>query len=202
MALGDNYITLTELKDRLGIGDTDDDAVLNSAITAASRGVDHFCRRQFNQTTTASARTYYPTHSRLAIVHDFHTTTGLVIKTDASDSGTFDTTWASTDFQLEPLDGIVDGLEGFPYWKVRAVNGQLFNDAHRATVQVTAQWGWAAVPGPVKEATFIVAQDVAKLKDTAFGVGGFSEYGRIRARENPHAAMQLMPYRRNAVRVR
>ncbi len=202
MALGDNYITLPELKDRLGISDALDDTVLNSAIAAASRGVDHFCRRQFNKTTTASARTYYPSHSRLTIVHDFHTVTGLVVKTDTGDDGTFDTTWASVDFQLEPLDGIVDGVEGFPYWKVRAVDSELFSSAHRATVQVTAQWGWNAVPGPVKEAAFIIAQDVAKLKDTAFGVGGFSEYGRIRARENPHAAMQLMPYRRNAVWVK
>lgn len=201
MALGDNYITLTELKDRLGISDTVDDTVLNSAITAASRGVDHYCRRQFNKTTTASARTFYPSHSRLVMVHDFHTTTGLVVKTDTGDDGTFATTWAAADFQLEPLNGVVDGVEGFPYWKVRAVDSELFPAEHRATVQVTAQWGWNAVPGPVKEATFIVAQDIAKLKDTAFGVGGFSEYGRIRARENPHAAMQLMPYRRNAVRV-
>lgn len=201
MALGDSYITLPELKDRLDIGDTEDDTVLTSAITAASRGVDHYCRRQFNQTTTASARTYYPTHSRLVIVHDFHTVTGLLVKTDTDDTGTFDATWAATDYQLEPLDGIVDGVEGFPFWKVRAVDSELFPAAHRATVQVTAQWGWSAVPGPVKEATFIVAQDIAKLKDTAFGVGGFAEYGRIRARENPHASMQLMPYRRNAVRV-
>lgn len=201
MALGDDYITLAELKDRLDINDVEDDTVLNAAITAASRGVDHFCRRQFNKTTTASARTYYPSHSRLAIVHDFHTTTDLVVKTDTSDDGTFDTTWASTEFQLEPLNGIVDGVEGFPFWKVRAVDSELFHSAHRATVQVTAQWGWNAVPGSVKEATFIIAQDLAKLKDTAFGVGGFAEFGRIRAKENPHAAMQLMPYRRNAVRV-
>ena len=201
MALGDSYITLAELKDRLDIGDTEDDTVLNSAITAASRGVDHYCRRQFNKTTTASARTYYRSHSRLVMVHDFHTITGLVVKTDTDDDGSFSTTWASTDYQLEPLDGIVDGVEGFPFWKVRAVDSELFPEAHRATVRVTAQWGWNAVPGPVKEATFIVAQDIAKLKDTNFGVGGFSEYGRIRARENPHAAMQLIPYRRNAVRV-
>ena len=202
MALGGNYITLIELKDRLGIGDAVDDATLTSAITAASRGVDHFCRRQFNKTTTASARTYYPSHSRLVMVHDFHTTTDLVVKTDTGDDGSFATTWDSTDFQLEPLDGIVDNVESWPFWRLRAVSSGLFPVAHRATVQVTAQWGWDEVPGPVKEATFIVAQDVAKLKDTPFGVGGFAEYGRIRARENPHAAMQLMPYRRNAVRVR
>jgi hypothetical protein len=199
MALGDDYITLPELKGRLGIGDAVDDVTLSSAIKAASRGVDHFCRRQFNKTTTASARTYHPSHSRLAMVHDFHTTTDLVVAT--GDDGAFDTTWSATDFQLEPLDGIVDGVEGFPFWKVRAVENQLFPMARRATVQITAQWGWDAVPSPVVEATFIVAQDIARLKDTPFGVGGFAEFGRIRARENPHASMQLMPYRRNAVRV-
>lgn len=187
MALGDDYITLDELKGRLGIDDALDDQDLASAITAASRAVDHFCRRQFNRAEAATARAYRPLHAGLVIVDDFHTAEGLTVTGGGA-------TWDADGVELEPAGGIVDGLEGFPYWRIRAAGLP-------ASVEVTAQWGWSAAPGPVREATLIIAQDLARLKDTAFGVGGYAEYGRIRARENPHAATQLYPYRRNAVRV-
>ncbi|MBM7788856.1 hypothetical protein [Tenggerimyces flavus] len=197
MAIGDPYAILAELKTRLGgIADTDDDAALNNALATASRGIDAFCRRQFNKTTSATARVFRPTRAGLAFVHDFHTTTGLVIAT--GDDGTFGTTWAAADYQLEPLNQMRHGEEGWPYWIIRAVDSQAFTCAARATLQVTAQWGWNAVPAAVKEACLILAVDVFKLKDTPFGVAGYGDWGVVRVRQNPAAAEKLIPYRRNA----
>lgn len=203
MALGDSYATLDELKARLGgLEDTDDDVRLTASLTAASRGIDHFCQRQFNKTTTASARLFYPVSRCRAEVDDFHTTTDLVIKTDESNTGTYATTWTATDFQLEPLNGIVDGEAGWPYSTVRAVGSRDFpRCARRAPLQVTAQWGWAAVPANIKEATLVLAEDIFKLADTPFGAGGFGEFGRIRARENPHVVMLAGAYRLDPVLV-
>lgn len=201
MALGDPYLTDAELKARLGIADTDDDTRITAAVASASDGINDFAKRDFQKNTTASARTYRPTHSRLVIVHDFYTTAGLVVKTDEDDDGTFETTIAASDYELEPLDGVVNGREGWPFWKIRLVNGSQFPDGLRAGVQVTVPWGWAAVPPPVKEATFVLAEDLFKLRDTPFGVGGFGDFGRIRARENPFVAMMIGPYRRNKIRV-
>lgn len=195
MALGDAYITLQELKTRLGIGDTVDDALLTGAIAAASRGVEGVCNRQFNNAGSASARLYRPSHPGEVVVDDFHTDTGLVVAVDDG-SGAYATTWSAADFQLEPLNGRMDGLAQ-PYEWITAVGAKVFPCLRRASVQVTADWGWASVPSDIKEATFVLAEDIARLRDAPFGVGGYSEYGRIRARKNPHVMMLVDQYIRD-----
>ncbi|MER5252906.1 phage head-tail connector protein [Streptomyces sp. NPDC002855] len=200
MALGDNYATTAELKTRLGVTDANDDTLLGQALSAASVGINKFCRRQFNDAGSASARVYYPLHNRLVLVDDFHTTTGLVVKSDSSDSGTFDLTHASTDYQLEPLNGMQDGVPGWPYWKVRMVDSQTFYGGRRPSVEVTARWGWAAVPPPIKEATLALAEEVFKMKDSPYGIAGFGDFV-VRIRDNPKIAGMLTSYRLEAVRV-
>lgn len=196
MALGDNYITLQELKTRLGINDMVDDTRLNGAIAAASRGIDGVCNRQFNKAGAASARLYRVDHPNEVVVDDFHTSTGLVVEVDDG-SGAYGTTWSSTDYQLEPLNGIVDGIPQ-AYERIAAVGELRFPTClRRAAARVTADWGWAEVPGNVKEATFVLAEDIARLRDAPFGVGGYSEYGRIRARKNPHVMMLVDQYIRD-----
>lgn len=203
MAIGDPYATLGQLKSYLQITDDTDDLELSDALSAASAGITKFCKRQFNVEASATARTYRPTRSGLAMVDDFHTITGLVIKTDDSESGVFGTTWSATDYQLEPLDGIRDGEPGWPFWKIKTVpwSGLYFRPCPRATLQVTAQWGWAAVPDPVHQACLILAAETFKLKDAPFGVAGFGDFGPVRVRDNPMAKAKLIPYRRNAVLV-
>lgn len=202
MALGDSYATLAELKTRLDINDTNDDTRLTEALSAASRGVEKFCGRQFNKVAVASSRVYYAQTRCWTNVDDFHTTTDLVVKTDEGNDGTYETTWSTSDFQLVPLNGIVDGESGWPYSTIHAVGARYFPSASlRAPVQVTAQWGWNAVPAPVKEATLILAEDVFKLADTPFGAGGFGDFGRIRARENPHVVMLVGAYRNHVAMV-
>lgn len=206
MGLGDSYATLAEIRSRVGItdaADTADDARLTAALTTASRGIEHetVCGRQFNDAGTASARVYTVDGADLALVDDFSTTTGLVVKTDTAGDGTYATSWASSDYQLEPLNGIVSGMTGWPYWRIRAVGSRRFVPSARATLQVTARWGWSAVPAPVKEACLIVATEIGKLKDAPFGVAGFGEYGAIRVRQNPIAMGMLAPYRRSPVLV-
>jgi len=200
MALGDNYATLVELKAYLGIPDTDEDDQLTDALDSASRGIEQFTNRQFNDAVTATARVYYPEHGCRVEVDDFHTTTGLVVDTDEGDDGTYETEWASTDYQLQPLNGIVDGVTGWPYREIIAVEGRRFPTcSHRAPVQVTARWGWAAVPAPVKQATLIVAAETFKLSTAPFGVAGFDGFGAVRVRDNPMAARRLAPYVRHVV---
>ena len=199
--LGDPYGSLVLLKKRLGINDGDDDSALDSALNAASRGIDGYCRRQFNKADSPTARRFHPTNRALAIVDDFLTKVGLVVKVDADDDGIYETTLAVTDYEVEPLNGIVDGESGWPFWKVRLVTGTSFPKQVRPAVEVTAQWGWNAVPAPVNEAALIVAEEIFKLKDAPFGVAGFSQWGPMRVRNNPMAKSMLTPYRRRAIRV-
>lgn len=201
MALGDTYATLAELKSYLGIGDTADDTELTDALNTASRAIEKICDRQFNDAGAASARVYYPDTWSIVSADDFHTDTGLIVATDESDDGTFETTWSSGDFQLEPLNGIVDGESGWPFSLIRAVETRRFPCGRRATVQVTARWGWAAVPAPVKQACLMIASETFKMKDAPFGVAGFGDFGVVRVRNNPIAMSKLAPYERHAVLV-
>lgn len=200
MALGDPYATTAELKSRVGISDAADDTPLGEALSAASRWIESWCRRQFNQTTAASARLFYPESCGLVVVDDFHTTTDLVIKTDSGADGTYETTVASTNYELLPLNGVVGGESGWPYWRIRAVRTTLPTGTGRASVQVTAQWGWAAVPAGVKQATLIIAQETFKLKDTYAGQAGFGDMEMV-VRRAPQALDLLKPYRHAPVLV-
>lgn len=197
-----NYITADELRQYVGISDTDDSALIDASIAAAEEQVERICGRYFYQDGTTSARGFYPLNSRVVYVDDISTTTGLTVKTDEGDDGTYETTWASTDYQLEPLNGLVDG-QTWPYTKIVAVDRYLFPTCNLiAPVQVTARWGWAAVPDAVKQATFIAAEYLYKMKDAPLGVAGFGEFGALRVREHPVVQMLLAPYVRHPVLAR
>jgi hypothetical protein len=195
--MGDPYATLTQLKSYLKITDADDDAELNDALESASREIEDYCHRQFNDAGAASARVYHPDSDCLVVVDDFHTTTGLIVKTDEGDDGTYETTWTSTDYQAQPLNGVVNGVPGWPYWEIGSVTTQVFPVWRRPSVQVTARWGWTAVPNPVHQACLIIAAETFKLKDAPFGVAGFGEFGAVRVRDNPMAERKLKRYERD-----
>jgi len=202
MALGDPYASLAALKERLSVDNNAHDARLTTALLVASRGVDTFCGRQFNLATgSATARKYRPDSHQLCIVDDFVSISSLAV--DESNTGTFSTVWSATDYELYPLNGIVDGEPGWPYWRIGATlqQGRRFPCYNRATVQAVCQWGWAAYPAAVPEATLIVAEEIASLKDAPFGVGGYGDFGVIKVRDNPFASRMLKKYQRNAVLV-
>lgn len=198
MTLAASYATLAEIRSRVGITDatnTSHDTQLTAALAAASRGIEKSCNRQFNDAGSASARIYYPDNDCLATIDDFTTLTS--VKTDPGNTGTYSETWATTDYQSEPLNGVVDGETGWPFWQLRAVASRRFPCVYydqRAPLQVTAQWGWTAVPTPVKEGCLILAEEIYKLKDSPFGVGGYGQFGIIRARENPMVWARIGPY--------
>ena len=202
MALGDNYATLAELKSRIGISDTNDDTKLNSALSSASRGIEKICLRQFNDAGVTSTRRYRTRFAGYVDVDDFNTTTGLIIAVDNSDNGTFATTWTTSYYELDPIDGVVDGETGWPYSRIIGIGGwefPVYNE--RTQVSVTARWGWTAVPAPIKEAVLLVAEETFKLKDAPFGVAGYGEFGAVRIRQNPMAMNMITPYRRDPVLV-
>ncbi|GGM55511.1 hypothetical protein GCM10012275_28290 [Longimycelium tulufanense] len=202
MALGDTYATLAELKDRLNTDKPAHDDELKLALESASRSIEkHLGGRQFNDAVTASARRYYPLHSRLVFVDDFHELSTLVVKSDTAEDGTYATTIDASEYQAEPLDGIHAGLPGWPFWMIRLVGDELFLNTRRPSVQVTARWGWSAVPAPVKEATLALAVENFKMKFAPFGVAGMTEFGTVRVRENPKIARMVEDYQIDKVMV-
>lgn len=189
MAISDPYVTADELAEYLGIGDADDNGLLSAAAGAASQWVSRWCGRQFNKVTVASARTYEPSTTTQVIVDDFHTLNDLEVRVDTGNDGTFATT--VTDFVVKPVNGIVDGEPGFPFWKIELSSGR-FPCTTRPTVQVSAHWGWAEVPESVKRATLIVAAMIHNLKDSPLGVASFADAGIIRLRDIPQVVPMLL----------
>ena len=145
----------------------------------------------------ATARIYYPDDLVTVTTDDFSALTTLAV--DFSNSGTYGTTIAAANYQLEPLNGVVDGTPGWPFYRIHLI--QTWAPVWYATigyprtsVQVTAQWGWAAIPSPVVEACLMLAEETWKMKDAPFGVAGFSSYGAVRVRQNPKIQALLARY--------
>jgi hypothetical protein len=164
--------------------------------------IDGYCNRQFWAATTATARVFQANTEYVCDVDDFYTTTGFVLKTSSFADGNFDTTWSTSDYQLEPLNGILDGLT-WSYDKIRAVGAYLFptvnaNYGEQALVQVTAKWGWATIPEPITQACIIQASRIFKRYDSPLGVAGFGDLGAIRVSRflDPDMAQLVEPYRR------
>jgi hypothetical protein len=178
----------------LQIDDYVDDNLLAGHIEAASRTVDDICHRTFSLDAVASARTFYPQSSLVCSVDDIGTTAGLLVKIDDSLVGTFDFT--VTDFTAQPDNALARNV---PITKLIAYDTYWPTDI-RPTVQVTARWGWPAVPEPVKSATAIMAGRLFKRADSLLGVAGFGDLGAITLRAvDPDVKLMLSAYVRPAV---
>jgi hypothetical protein len=176
MAIVNGYCSLAEIKASAGISDSVDDTMLELAVEAASRFVDSYTQRYFYNAGTAT-RLFVPQDSYVTEIDDAISISVL----QTSDGDNFGTTWAAKDYQLEPLNGNVDGLTGHPSTRIRAVDDFLFNVLDgEATVRVTGVWGWSAVPVAVKQATVIQASRIFKRNSSPLGIAGFGEMGAIR----------------------
>jgi hypothetical protein len=176
MAITNGYATLNEIKASARITDTIDDNLLELAVESASRMIDSYTQRYFYNAGTA-VRLFVPQDNYVTEIDDAI----LISQIETSDGDNFGVTWQTKDYQLEPLNGIVDGLTGHPATRIRAVDDFLFNVlAGEATVRVTGVWGWSAVPIAVKQATIIQAARIFKRNDSPLGIAGFGDMGVIR----------------------
>ena len=198
VTITNGYCTLNELKEILRILDTVDDELLEARINEASRVIDQHCNRRFYADSTASARLFTSIDGNTIFVDDISSTTGLVVKSDSAGDGTYATTVAAADFQAEPLNAIV---KGNPITSIAArLAGAFSMAAVPAGCQVTAKWGWPAVPDPVHSACLILAGRLVKRGDSLLGVAGFGELGAITVRAiDPDVERMLRPYRIHVV---
>ena len=196
MTITNGYVTLTDVLAEIG-GNTNasSDARLEQAIEAASRQIDDYTGRRFWQDPTVATRTYYPDdpyelHSVPGAVMDISTTSGLIVKTDEGDNGTFNTTLTiNSDFIVQPTNASAEGL---PFTSIRVVGGNYSLPrwgSGRPGVQVTARFGFASVPEPVQQACLIQSVLLYKATDAAMGGLSFGDgaFMRVRAGLNPIA---------------
>ncbi len=201
MAITNGYTTLQEVKDilRLGTAVSEDDALLERCVESASRHIERYCERTF--TAGSATRIYTPNDSYICEIDDLITLASIKTSTDAD--GSFDTTWTTSDYQLEPLNGIAGGVYT-PYTRIRAVGDYLFPTVNfpdsqgEATVQVIGLFGWGtAVPTDIVQACNLLAVREFKRYDSPLGVAGFGEIGVVRvSRTDPDIESLLAPFRK------
>lgn len=158
-----SYATAAELAARLGVPNTD--AELAMAIEAASRAIDRYAGRQFGLLSSSEFRWFPAEYFRgtwIIDIDDLMTTTGLTVETvDAAGNPVAEV----TEYRLTPRNA---ASVGRPWTRLEILAGSPVKP-DRHGVQVTARWGWSAVPESVKLATLIQA---AKIYDRKRNIGG------------------------------
>lgn len=157
-----------------------------------------------------SPRRYVSNDPWLVEVDDISSPWGMTVLSDYAGDGTYGTEWDIQDYQLEPVNGIMQGQSGWPFTKIRAIRSLYFpvwggisypKPYTQALVYITAQWGWAAVPTDVNQAAIIQSVSTFKASDVPFGATPFPETGVIRLKEalHPTAERLLRSYRDDPV---
>lgn len=203
------YATLPDVKTWVQLDDAIDDLVLDGARTAVTQWIDEYCQRHFwpdGATGLEVARTFAACGWSTVDLGAFNDLVSVTeVATDESGDGTFETVWASTDYQLHP----VNRPTGRPYTRIEAVGTRTFPlrytwSSRADRVKVTGIWGWPAVPEAVHQACLMQTGRVLKRRNSPEGITGFgNEFGHIRVSNRLDADVQMLldPYRRVAVLV-
>ena len=204
MTITNGYVTLDQMVTEIGTGaDPSKGVAAEAAITAASRQIDDYTGRRFWRDAVVVAREFYADDagelmSMPGAVMDISTTTGLIVKLDDGDNGTFSRTLTiNTDYVLTPANAADDGE---PFTSIRLVDGNYYfprSSSGRPGVQVTARFGFTAVPSAIAQACLIQSVLLYKATDAAMGGLSFGDAGfmRVRGGLNPIAQTLVERYR-------
>lgn len=195
--LGGPYATRAALKARMGIPDsnTTRDAEMDSRLLSAARDINSWCHRQFGRAEVATTRKFKVGASGVD-THDFWTTDDLDVTPYLA--GVAGTPWDVSELELEPTDGVVNQVPGWPYNRL-AMSGYgshplwLASNWGGYVLWVTAKWGWEYVPENVATSNLMLAVADDKASDAPFGVAGFGDFA-IRIRQNPMVEEKLKDY--------
>lgn len=173
MGVTDAYADFTRYKAVFPDKTSDsDNSEIDKQCTAVSRYLERKLGRFFTQDNAVTSRIYYPrgyasgdpeaenpwvglSRARDLEVDDISTTTGLVITVDTDRDGSFadETALAATDYELRPLNSD-KGPEPRPWYVIHLPAWSTQSGwAPGCPVQVTAKFGWPAVPEAIVQAT-------------------------------------------------
>lgn len=198
-----NYCTTAQLQTYLlGESKTQPAQASNfdAAVASASRFIDEYCGRRFWIDDAPTARVFTADDFYELQLPDVATATGFVLKSDENFDGVYETTWVidsytGAGFRLWPTNAQADADIKQPYTRVRAISTAF--PIHELALQVTATWGWPAVPDAIVQACILQAARLWKRKDAVLGFGGTAETGffELRRALDPDVKGLLDPYR-------
>lgn len=169
MAWKPDYATPDELATYVRVTDNYDQVAMQAAVTAASRAVDYYCKRQFGLASGLITRFFTPWFDRykqrwICDIEDLMTFVGLVISVD---DGTGNYPFTVTDYELRPANAPADSE---PWTQVFLPTAALIG--LDAEVQMLAKWGWTTIPAPVHSATLMQASRFLTRRDSPYGIAG------------------------------
>ena len=206
MAIVYGLVSLQEVKAALGISPTDtaSDAELEGVIEASSRLIERHCGRIFR--SVAEVRRFTATDNYEVHIGDLHEV--IYVRTDDDGDGVAEETWASTDYELLPVNRAVAAAGELQPWTqivVPSWGTRVFPAGLLKGVAINGRWGFVqndyTTPEPVRQAALIQAQLIFKSKDAPFGVVATGIDGnviRMSARLHPEASLLLEPYRKRS----
>jgi hypothetical protein len=185
MTITNGYCTLVELKAWLDIGDTADDSQLEVTIEAASRWIDAQTGRRFF--TEADTRYYTATNPHYLYLDDVYRVdnapSSFALTTDDNADGTYETTWATSDYILKPVNGSPFDAAGAkaPYTSLE-VNIHAGDYSLPVNVQngvkIVADFGYSeTTPQNIKAACLMTSARLWKRKGAIFGIAGTAQLG-------------------------
>jgi Phage gp6-like head-tail connector protein len=190
------YATLAQVKAALRITDSVDDTLLEMARVSASDLIDGYTGRTFTTSGTVT-RVFAPADDYVLQTDDIAGTAVTITSSTGAD-GVFDVTWKTTDYQLEPLNGVSNG-QAVPFTRIRAIQDYLWPTAGgEATVRVRGVYGFPSVPLVITQATVLQSSRIFTRLQSPLGVAGFGEMGVVRVTRalDPDVAALVEPYRR------
>ena len=208
MTIINGYASLAELRAKLAFGATNtaSDTQLEQLIEASSRWIERYTGRRFYG--AAETRYYTAEDGHEILVDDL--TSVSVLKTDDNGDGTFETTWASTAYNLKYGDNYNAALDSKPYTQIEVseIGTLTFPTAIRKGVMVAGTFGYVSstastsgCPDPIHDAALLLAERIYKRKDAPLGIAGPAALGQQPVRitsmsADPDIRDLLDPYRR------
>lgn len=192
-----SYATLLDVKSVLGIPstDTNDDALIQRALDATTWKINERTGRPgplgFNRDTAATSRVFTASHPEFLAVDDIADATTISVAT--GQAGAFTNAINAADYEALPANAAtllraVDTLRH--HW-------QFWPTWPSVRVQVTAVYGWPAVPAPIIEAQLLWTARLFRRRDSVDGIAGAGDFGPIRVgRMDPDVADMIADYAR------
>lgn len=185
MAWAPDYLTAEEAAAFVRTTEPSELAQIGTWVTAASRAIDARCNRQFGRLEEPAVFTYdgqpvYSPAARLWFleIDDVQDTTDLTVGGKVlADSGA----------ALWPRNAVLKGgaYTALAWTSVATWTGPL---------DVSARWGWTAVPTQVTAAVGLQVSRFVARRDSPFGIAGSSADGaqvRLLARLDPDVSVSL-----------
>lgn len=203
-----SYVTLAEFKNwvtpTLSATTLDEDATMNTAITAASQLIDDYTGRRFYSTSADETLYFTASQSDVLLPYDLGVDILSIttLSTDEDGDRTYETTWTTSDYDLEPYNA-ASQLRPYTYIRVTP-NGSYSFPTIRRSIKLVGKFGFCTLANlptwapKVRDACIMQAARLYMRRVTPSGVGGDSMFGQVRipARLDADVELELTPLRR------